>query len=215
MVTTAVLADTSPQAFEALYAQASGDASLIPWDDGHASPALVNWLNAVAPSLIRCGARVAVVGCGLGHDARELIRRGYETVGFDCSATAIAWARRLDPANAGSYVDADLFDPPHRWKRRFDLVVEVNTIQALAPDRRHATTAAIAELVAPRGHLLVICRGCETSAASDAGPPWPMTQAELEEATALAGLVPDGPITSFDDDEDPPVRRMRALFRRA
>ena len=56
--------------FEAIYATAGGDASRIPWSDGIPNPALVTWLDTVGPSLVRCGARVAVVGCGLGEDAR-------------------------------------------------------------------------------------------------------------------------------------------------
>ena len=45
--------------FEAIYADANGNADLVPWADDHPNPALVTWLNAVAPSVIRCGARVA------------------------------------------------------------------------------------------------------------------------------------------------------------
>jgi hypothetical protein len=39
--------------------------------------------------------RVAVPGCGRGHDARFLASHGYETVGFDFAAPAVDEARRL------------------------------------------------------------------------------------------------------------------------
>jgi SAM-dependent methyltransferase len=201
--------------FETIYADANRDSTLIPWSDGRPRPALVNWLNAVAPSLVRCGARVAVVGCGLGEDARELIRRGYDVTAFDCSETAITWARELDPANAHCYHVADLFDPPARWRRRFDLVVEINTIQALPPERRDSTVHAISGMLSPRGHLLVICRHSDEGVPIDSGPPWAVTEAELESATTLAGLVVDGSLSVFSDDETPPISRMRAVFRRA
>jgi SAM-dependent methyltransferase len=210
---TASLLDTSPKTFETIYAEAGGDPARIPWEQGSASQALVNWLNAVAPTVVRCGSRVAVVGCGLGHDARSLINRGYEVTAFDCSATAIDWARRMDPANADSYVQADLFQPPPRWRHRFDLVVEVNTLQSLHPDRRLGTMSAIADLASPHGHVLVICQGGSTPARVEDGPPWPLTEAELLEAAALAGLAPDGPISCFTDG-DPPSSRMRAMFAR-
>jgi SAM-dependent methyltransferase len=211
---TSQTAATSTIDFEAMYADAKGDSALIPWSDGRPHPALVNWLNAVAPSLVRCGARVGVVGCGLGEDAREVIRRGYEVTAFDCSTTAVAWAKRLDPENAACYHVADLFDPPGKWRHRFDLVVEINTIQALPPDTRDRMLSAVADLLSPRGHLLVICRHALEPVGLEDGPPWALTESDLEDAAALAGLCLDGGISVFTDDEQPPVARMRAVFRR-
>jgi SAM-dependent methyltransferase len=215
-VTASTLAiSTSPELFESLYLEAQGDASRIPWADGRPQPALVTWLNAIAPSLIRCGSRVCVVGCGLGDDAREIMSRGYDVTAFDCSKTAVAWAQRLDAANARCYCQADLFNPPAKWKHRFDLVVEVNTIQSLSPDQHASAMKAIANLMSMHGHMLVICRGAEEAVSVEDDPPWALTEQELLEAAALAGLVPVNGVSTFDDDETPPVRRMRALFRRA
>jgi hypothetical protein len=70
-------------------------------------------------------------------------------------------------------------------------------------------------LVSQRGHLLVICRGSEHPVSAEDGPPWALTEQELIEAAALAGLAPSEMPVSFDDDESPPVRRMRAVFVRA
>lgn len=217
MVATALNIQTSVDYFESIYAEAEaqGDASRIPWHDGRPQPALLNWLNAIAPSLIRCGARVAVVGCGLGDDARELIRRGYDVTAFDCSATAIAWCRRMDPVNSRNYVQADLFNLPLRWNHRFDLVVEVNTIQSLTPDLHAAAMKSISPLLSAHGHLLVVCRAADEEVALEDGPPWALTQAQLMHAASDAQLEPAGPLTTFMDDEDPPVRRMRALFKRS
>ncbi len=215
MVTIALPTSATVDEYETIYANAQGDAALIPWADDDPSPALVNWLNAVAPSLVRCGSRVAVVGCGLGADAREVIRRGYDVTAFDCSETAVRWARSLDPVNDCSYIHADLFDMPARWRHRFDLVVEVNTLQSLRSENRAMAVGSIAGLLSAHGHLLVICRCTTDTPPLDDGPPWPLSETELLETTTLAGLVADGAVCAFDDDETPPVRRMRALFRRA
>lgn len=206
-------APTLVQDFEAIYAEARGDVSRIPWADCRPHPALVSWLNVVAPSLVRCGGRVAVIGCGLGDDARELMRRGYDVIAFDCSPTAVRWARQLDPAHESSYVEADLFDMPPRWRHRFDLVVEVNTLQSLPIEQRGEAMKCAAELVTRHGHLLVICRGCETPASAGDGPPWPLTKHELLELASAAGLRPEGQIAAFEDDETPPVLRLRGVFR--
>jgi SAM-dependent methyltransferase len=206
---------TDIEHFESIYADAHGDASRIPWADLRPQPALVNWLNAIAPSIIRSGARVIAVGCGLGEDARELMRRGYDVTAFDCSATAIAWAKEIDPGNARCYYQADLFQPPPRWRHRFDLVVEVNTVQSLTPDRQVDAYKAIADVMSPHGYLLVVARNVDEPVTVDDGPPWAQTTGQLLEATKLAGLKPVDSVSVFTDDADPPVQRMRGLFRRA
>ena len=207
-------ATTTADYFESIYAGAGGDRARIPWGDGRASKALVNWLNAVAPSLVRCGARVAAAGCGLGDDARELIRRGYDVCAFDYSETAVRWAQSLDAENAYCYVQADLYNAPARWRHRFDLVVDVDNIESLTPDLRGRTVQALADMMTPHGRLLIISHGSETPVGSYEGPPWPLTKGELLEATAEAGLVPDGPVSCFLEDETPPVQRIRAVFQR-
>lgn len=200
--------------FEARYADAAGDPTMLPWIDRRANPALVTWLNVVAPSMLRCGARVCVVGCGLGDDARELMRRGYDVIAFDCSPTAVRWAQSLDPMNKTAYVESDLFDLPARWRHRFDLVVEINTLQSLPPDRRVEAMQSLADLISRRGHLLLICREAASPTAYEDGPPWEMTHGELLDIASRAGLTPSEEISCFEDDETPPVRRMRALFQR-
>jgi len=202
--------------FESMYRDAHRDASRLPWCDGRANPALVAWLNHVAPKLVRCGSRVAVVGCGLGDDARAIAGRGYDVTAFDCSETAIEWARTLDPSNAGMYHTADLFEYPPKWRHRFDLVVEIYTLQSLPPSMRSEAMQAIAELMGPHGHLLVIARGTEDSVVGvQDGPPWPLTKDELLDAAADAGLAPRGVIDMFQDDETPPKWRLRGTFDRA
>ena len=216
MVTSSPTAPTTTTLdFESIYAAAGGDPARIPWARERPHPALVSWLNAIAPSLIRCGSRVAVVGCGLGHDAQEILRRGYDVTAFDCSETAIDWARRLDPVHADAYHVADLLHAPSRWRHRFDLVVEVNTLQSLPSDQRQDAMHAVTDLLSPHGRLLVICRGAEEPPALEDGPPWPLAEDELATLASVAGLEDDGGISIFEDGETPPVLRMRALFQRA
>lgn len=217
MVTTAADRTIEPgtvEYFEARYAEAAGDPTQLPWIDRRPNPALVTWLNVIAPSLLRCGARVCVVGCGLGDDARELMRRGYDVIAFDCSPTAIRWAQSLDPMNKAAYVVADLFDMPPRWQHRFDLVVEINTLQSLPPDHRENAMQPMEKLVTKHGHLLVICREAAHPVSFEDGPPWEITKQELLAMAEAAGLAPSEEISRFEDDETPPVRRMRALFQR-
>lgn len=202
--------------FEQQYQRAGDHFEQLPWPNGSPSDALVNWLNAVAPSLIRCGARVCVIGCGLGHDARELMRRGYEVTAFDCCATAVAKAQHADPAHASCYVHADLFQPPLRWRHRFDLVVEANNLSWWNAEIRDAAVSAIADMLSMHGRLLIISPAFDNSSTDQQdGPPWPLGEQELLEVTALAGLVPDQGVSIFSDDSSPTSQRLRATFHRA
>jgi SAM-dependent methyltransferase len=201
--------------FEQQYQRAGDHLEQLPWPTGLPSDALVNWLNAVAPSLIRCGARVCVIGCGLGDDARELMRRGYEVTAFDCCALAVSKAQQADPEHASCYVQADLFHPPLRWRHRFDLVVEANNLCWWNQEMRDAAVSAIADMLSMHGRLLIISPAVEHDLDGYDGPPWPLTERDLTESTALAGLVPDRPISMFTDESSPTGSRLRASFHRA
>ena len=206
---------TATEYFESVYQSASGNTALVPWCEGRPCQPLVNWLNAIAPSLIRCGSRVAVVGCGIGDDARELLRRGYEVTAFDVSPTAIRWAKQLDSSRADCYVCADLFKPLPRWRHRFDLVVEVNNLAWLQPESWSDALRSIGDLLTPHGHLLLINPATKERIPLESGPPWAIEEMQLLEAAARAGLTAAAQVSIFADDDDPSQQRMRALFRRA
>ncbi|MBX3358734.1 MAG: class I SAM-dependent methyltransferase [Phycisphaeraceae bacterium] len=203
--------------FERIYASANGEASAIPWADTCPNPLLVGWLNVTAPGLVRPGARVAVVGCGLGDDVGELCSRGYDACGFDVSSTAVEWSRRRFPAAAPSLFVADLLDLPARLRHRFDLVVEVYTLQSLPPSRREEAARGIASLCSLRGTVLAISRGREDSVPLDQvedAPPWPLTPSELTSLFELAELRPIRPVEDLPDPREAGVRRLRGAFHR-
>lgn len=177
--------------FEEMYARASGDASKIPWADLRPCPLLVEWLNTSACGLVRPGAPAAVVGAGLGDDVLELARRGYDVLGFDIARTAVHWGQRRHPEIADRLVVADLLAPPSRWLRRFDLVVEISTVQSVEPARRTAMCRSLGSLLSPRGVLLFICRRRdESQPLSDiACPPFPLTTGEVATLMDDAGLT--------------------------
>jgi SAM-dependent methyltransferase len=203
--------------FDAVYQEAGGDPGRVPWSHGRPSPSMVNWMNAAAPGLLRPGARVAVVGCGLGADAVFLAERGYEVVAFDVSETAIAWAKRLHPEHRDMFSVADLLELPPSLRHRFDLVIEVHTLQALPPRHRVPLARGIAELLVHGGIVLACARGRADSVplAGLAGPPFAFTPAEMAATLDEAGLEAIGEICVFEDDNDPPVLRLRAVYRRA
>ena len=194
--------------FEALYAEAGGDESLIPWAEMTPQPRLVEWLEAT--HLQGNGRTAVVVGCGLGDDAEVLAARGFSVTAFDVAPSAIEWCKRRFPTSSVDYVVADLFHLPPDWS--FDFVLEIYTTQSLPIDARPEVIRHVAGLVAPGGSLLMFGR---LVAPEDERPgiPWPLTRAELN-------LVRDNGLmeTAFDeyvDGEHPPVRRFLAQFQRS
>ncbi|RKN45430.1 class I SAM-dependent methyltransferase [Micromonospora endolithica] len=194
--------------FDRLYAEAARGAAVVPWERTAPHGLLVDWTEG--HRVTGAGRRAVVVGCGYGRDAEHVVGLGFATTAFDVSPTAVAAARQRHPGSAVDYRAADLFDLPAGWRHAFDLVVESMTVQALPPDLRPAAIAAVGGLVAPGGTLLVIAVGRDEGGVP-AGPPWPLTRAEVD-AFAAGGLRPVR-VEGFQDAEG--VRRWRAEFRHA
>lgn len=162
--------------FEPLYAEAASGEATVPWDRDVPNPLLVEWL-ANHP-LESAGKRAAVVGCGLGNDAELIAARGFDTLAFDISPTALELARRRYPDSVVHYEQADLLSLPADWQQAYDLVVECITVQALPTELHERAGAAIASLVGIGG-LLVVISGAWVGDGVPDGPPWPLTGDEL------------------------------------
>jgi Thiopurine S-methyltransferase (TPMT) len=211
MLATESLAGDDPTGwFERLYAAAAEGEAVVPWDRGGPHPLLVDWAQAREPT--GSGRRALVVGAGLGADAEYIAGLGFETVAFDVAATAVQTARGRFPHSAVDYLVADLLDPPAGWSRAFDLVFESLTVQALPRRLRREAIEAVRELVAPGGTLLVVAAVLGDRDDPDAGPPWPLTRADVE-AFVADGLEPVQ-IEDIPHPEDPSVHRWRAEFVR-
>jgi len=200
--------------YDSIYRDAHGDAKKVPWHREGANAPLVAWLNAEAPAMVRPGARAIVVGCGLGADVAELALRGYDAVGFDICPTAIEWARKRNPGLEDCFFQGDLLDPPSNLRRRFDLVVEVYTLQSLPPELRPDAARGLEALLRPHGKLVTVCRARDLHEAAPDEPPYPIAREELLELMDRAGLTPTRDPDDFHDDEDPPIRRLRCAFHR-
>ncbi len=197
--------------FEPLYLAAARGEAVIPWADRGPNPSLLRW--TADHGVVGDGRRALVVGCGGGDDAEALAALGFSVVAFDLSAAAIRLCQSRFPDTHVDYAVADLLAPPGEWTESFDFVFEANTIQALPVGRlRTGAIAALATFVAPGGELLVVARGRDEDEPLDQVP-WPLTRAEVD-ACGGDALEPAA-FEDFLDDEDPPVRRFLAVFRRS
>lgn len=196
--------------FEDLYRSAGAEWERVPWADLVPNPLLVEWL--ASPDAAGLRGRALVVGCGYGDDAEALAAAGFAVTAFDVAPSAIEACRARYPATTVEYVVADALAPPPAWHGAFDLVFESYTLQVLPPAARAPLLARLAETVAPGGALLVLCRGRDPED-PEGDLPWPLLRAELD-ALRAEGLEP-ARFEDLLDDETPPVRRFRALYRRA
>jgi len=144
------------------------------WDRGRAAPAFEALLNG--PSAPKPG-RLAVVGCGRGHDARLFAARGFPVVGFDFAPSAISAAREAAERDglAMEFVAADIFALPEEYAGAFDYVLEHTCFCAIDPARRSEYVSAVARLLPPGGELiaLFLVHG------RPGGPPFTTDEAEI------------------------------------
>ena len=195
--------------FETLYQRAQGDEAAIPWADMQVNPNLQAWADR--ERLAGAGRKALVIGCGLGDDAELLAALGFSVTAFDISDTAIQWCGRRFVDSSVEYQVCDLLSPPSAWNHQFDFVFEAYTLQVLTTELRALAARHIAGFVATDGTLLVVTRGREPEDAPGQLP-WPLVRAELD-GFETHGLT----CVSFEDyveDEHPPVRRFRAVYRR-
>jgi len=118
------------------------------WDMDAATPLVGELLELGRPAP---GAALAVPGCGFGHDAAELARRGFRVTAFDFAAAALEGAR----ARYGTAVDWRLEDWFTTATGPFDAVFDHTCFVAMEPARREAYVARTADLLRPGGLWLL------------------------------------------------------------
>ncbi|MFP4635821.1 MAG: class I SAM-dependent methyltransferase, partial [Nitriliruptoraceae bacterium] len=181
--------------FEPVYAAARGGLERIPWAADGPHPFLVDWLEA--PVATPPGSRAAVVGCGLGDDAAELVRRGWTVTAFDVAPSAVRSARRRHRGTSVDWRVDDVLAPSEALISAFDLVVEIHTVTFLPGVVRDRAMDRIGRLTAEGGVLLVVTLLATVAevARGWTGPPWPQAPSELAtyRASGLSRLALDHP----------------------
>ena len=195
--------------FEDIYAGTDATGKGVPWAKLTPAPLMVKWLDRHRPA--GDGARALVVGCGLGDDAVDLVRRGFAVTAFDVSASAIDLCRERFGDLPVRWHVTELFSPPADWSRAFDLVIEHRTVQSLPPRWQQRGMAAIADFVAPGGTLLVVA-DLRDEGTEPEGPPWRLRPEELDAFTG-AGLR-QGDLVVSNVPHEKTRQRVVADYRR-
>ena len=154
-----------------------------PWDIGEAAPAFVKYFDKKKNT---SNEKIAVLGCGLGHDAFFLAHLSSPTshlqiYGFDFSKSAIKFCDEIKEKNNLkniSFYKVDFFKliKDRKWKNYFDLVIEHTSFCAIDPSRRKEYVDLIKYLLKPHGKLagLFFIRPIKLG-----GPPFGSTEEEI------------------------------------
>lgn len=150
---------TGAQNWEARYRRQS-----TPWDRGETSPALLSWLRQ---GEVPAG-RIAVPGCGYGHEVITLCEHGFSVTAIDISATAIeSLAKRLDASGlTAELVACDVLD--YSPDTPFDGIFEQTCLCALDPALWRRYVDQLARWLKPSGILLALFM----QTGKPGGPPW-------------------------------------------
>jgi SAM-dependent methyltransferase len=144
------------------------------WELGKPAPTLVEFVEATPPPR----GRVAVPGCGRGHDVRYLARQGYEALGFDFAEDALREARALEDRErtGGRFERRDLFTLDRDCAGVFDGVWEYTCFCAIDPARRAEYVRTVAAILRPGGWFLACFYPIRPRGG---GPPFPVSRAEV------------------------------------
>ncbi|PXW92362.1 thiopurine S-methyltransferase [Sphaerotilus hippei] len=151
------------------------EAGDLPWDRGEPGPQLAVWQQA---GLLAPGVRVAVPGCGSGHEVLALAQAGCHVTAIDYAPGALALTRqRLEaaglPASAVTLVQADVL----AWQpdEPVDVIYEQTCWCALHPDHWSAYAARLAHWLRPGGTLALLAMQALREGAREGrveGPPY-------------------------------------------
>ncbi|HHD78978.1 MAG TPA: class I SAM-dependent methyltransferase [Epsilonproteobacteria bacterium] len=155
--------------FDGLYQENKETHENIPWARQAVNPLLQTYLESEREH----NGTALVIGCGLGDDAIALERAGYDVTAIDVSQTALDLAKERFADSNVKFVKQDIFE----YEAQFDFVFEALTIQSLPVEFRKKMISAVAHTVKKGGRLLLVAHKKEEDFD---GPPWPLTQAEVD-----------------------------------
>jgi len=161
-----------------------------PWDRGRVSPQLLHWLEQ---GLIGPAHRIAVPGCGSGHEVLALAQAGCQVTGIDYAEGALKLCRqRLEDAGLGDadpveLVQADVLS----WQPAapFDIVYDQTCWCALHPDHWRDWADQLYAWVRPGGTLGLMAMQAQRDSATEGvieGPPYHL------DINMLRALLPSG-----------------------
>lgn len=147
------------------------DDGVTPWDLGGPHPAI----ESILPQIKIVKSRIANFGCGRGHDAAFLAKKGHVVTGFDLSEDAINDAKKMyGNIPSLSFEQADVFKPVAE-NAKYDVIFEHTLFCAIPPELRKNLVQRWRQSLDMGGYLL----GIFFVMPSRGGPPYGCSEWEL------------------------------------
>jgi SAM-dependent methyltransferase len=164
--------------------QQAYDSGSTPWDLRGATPALIALLAqpVLGTAGLRAGARVAVPGCGRGHDLRVWSQHGFDAIGFDVAPRAVHEGNALLALNRvrARVLCRDVFGLLPEFAGAFDLVYDYTCYCAIPPHLRQAYADVVTGTLTSGGLFLHLTFPMRAEVAGREGrPPYLITPADL------------------------------------
>jgi SAM-dependent methyltransferase len=143
-----------------------------PWDREATAPQLLSWLDR--GELQAAQGRIAVPGCGSGHEVATLAQRGFDVVALDYAPAAVQRTReRVGEAANAEVLQADVL----AWSPAAPLaaVYEQTCLCALHPDQWQAYAAQLQRWLRPGGRMFALfmqARRDDAAIGRVQGPPY-------------------------------------------
>lgn len=127
----------------------------IPWHTATPPPPLVDLVESgrVSPC------RAVDLGCGAGHHAVWLARRGFDVTGLDVSPAAVARAEDLARSTGAAcrFAVADILEPEARFDARFEFAYDWLVLHHVFPADRPRYAANVHRMLCPGSLYLSVC----------------------------------------------------------
>ena len=166
-----MLTTTEPQYWEQRYQENSAK-----WDIGMAAPPLASLLASTEAPI---AGKIAVIGCGQGHDAILFAKHGFDTIGFDFAPSAIALGQKLSQTMEISmqFLQRDIFELPKEFPATFDYAIEHTCFCAIRPEQRPDYVKMVRSILKPTGELIALFWAHNRPD----GPPFGVTLEEIKD----------------------------------
>lgn len=147
------------------------------WDLGHPTPVFKELLKS---DYISEPGRIAILGCGKGHDAVLFAKNEFLVTAIDFAPLAIKETRKLAKEENVriELIEANIFELPGKLLQKFDYVLEYVTYCAVEPARRYEYLLNIKHLIKPGGLFIALFFSIDNRSG---GPPFAVDIKQVKE----------------------------------